>query len=966
MSRPMPSAGGRRLRLAATVVLLAAAPLSARATPVDFDLVGTAGGRAIGSEYAWLHIAATGQGTFVRFRPDSLTAAPLDSVAFTLRSGQVDTLWQSITANSYFSLASSYADLSLIDGSFASLTIRGNGITHSVNTLNTPVAGFDAVMAALNALTPGALDLVYDNAALPDFTPQDGCGNTSPAEFPNDARLPAKARSALVTRVRPNAVQAIQTVDPDHAGTTVANHMPIDQAVGRGIATLTSKGNFFGDGVTITIDNTAGVTTSDLRMDLYLDLYGPAADAAAQGALETAIQNLWGGHPTSGGQTLACNVNSTLTPGLTPPGTAGFHQVLLGNPNTTPAVTRGGCDVLGVPNQGATSIKMNTLPNPYATAPIYPHEAGHLMGLPDRYTSYYKQPDGTWSKDGGQTTEPVDALAMMLQPRFPGKTLSEIEAILAQDDITFVTVPLPGHENDVMGASSGTALQSDIDALAAKAGLVVDIPVGTVFCDKSNPAQNLVVTRERHVFVAKGQTRTIFGLWVACIDGHKEAPDFGIGLDLVPPLSQWTGYPAAAAMQKLLDYVNHNRLYCADQINTQDAIWDISEGTPPTPAESPLLVAAGVSLPPPPGFPHFFDPVTDGVTRSVLPRALFAPLIARSPGDVVTPGQNVALTGSSGMAVPGVSTSVGGWTLARPAGSAATLSQTNGPTSSFHADVRGNYRIGLHANVTALSESFAIDTVLDVTCADAYTETFESGTIRAGAPFHWVTTGDSLWMPYVYSHTGTYGIVAPTDPSHTSSTISTTVTLSAPGSLQFAYGVLTAVPTVAPSSLVDGVATSSALRFLVDGVVVGSFTNTVHWEIASFTIPAGTHTLTWNLHRDPMELAYAELDDIQFPLTTELTAVTPAPRQLLASLGPGRPNPVTRETFIPFTLPRAAHVQLAVYDLLGRQVARLADADFTVGTHEIRFDASSLPTGLYTVRILAGDFRAVRSLVRLR
>jgi hypothetical protein len=241
--------------------------------------------------------------------------------------------------------------------------------------------------------------------------------------------------------------------------------------------------------------------------------------------------------------------------------------------------------------------------------------------------------------------------------------------------------------------------------------------------------------------------------------------------------------------------------------------------------------------------------------------------------------------------------------------------------------------------------------------ADAYTETFESGSIRSGAPFHWVTGGDSLWMPYSFvHHTGAHCAAAPSDPSHLSSTLSTTITLSAPGTLQFSYivGITTA---------------GSALRFLMDGAVMATYTNTPQWQTATFTIPAGTHTLTWNLHKvTALSFDVAAIDDICFPLTAQLTGVQPTPPAAtrLASFGPFRPNPVTAETFIPFTLPRAAHVRLAVYDLLGRRIAQLADDDFTAGEHEIRFDASRLPPGLYSVRIEAGDLRAARSLVHLR
>jgi len=59
------------------------------------------------------------------------------------------------------------------------------------------------------------------------------------------------------------------------------------------------------------------------------------------------------------------------------------------------------------------------------------------------------------------------------------------------------------------------------------------------------------------------------------------------------------------------------------------------------------------------------------------------------------------------------------------------------------------------------------------------------------------------------------------------------------------------------------------------------------------------------------------------------------------------PNPFNPTTTVAYTLPRALHVRLTVHDLLGRQVATLADGLQTAGRHEARFEAGNLPSGLY-------------------
>ena len=54
------------------------------------------------------------------------------------------------------------------------------------------------------------------------------------------------------------------------------------------------------------------------------------------------------------------------------------------------------------------------------------------------------------------------------------------------------------------------------------------------------------------------------------------------------------------------------------------------------------------------------------------------------------------------------------------------------------------------------------------------------------------------------------------------------------------------------------------------------------------------------------------------------------------------PNPFNPSTVISCQLPVAGHVKLVVYDLLGREVAVLADGQFAAGEYSFRFDGSRL------------------------
>jgi type IX secretion system substrate protein len=70
------------------------------------------------------------------------------------------------------------------------------------------------------------------------------------------------------------------------------------------------------------------------------------------------------------------------------------------------------------------------------------------------------------------------------------------------------------------------------------------------------------------------------------------------------------------------------------------------------------------------------------------------------------------------------------------------------------------------------------------------------------------------------------------------------------------------------------------------------------------------------------------------------------------------PEPASGPTQISFELPEAAQVDLIVYDLAGREVARLPRELFTAGRHRVMFDVSKLTAGVYFYRLMAGEFSA--------
>jgi hypothetical protein len=75
------------------------------------------------------------------------------------------------------------------------------------------------------------------------------------------------------------------------------------------------------------------------------------------------------------------------------------------------------------------------------------------------------------------------------------------------------------------------------------------------------------------------------------------------------------------------------------------------------------------------------------------------------------------------------------------------------------------------------------------------------------------------------------------------------------------------------------------------------------------------------------------------------------------------PNPFNPVTSIGYTIGVVSRVRLAVYDLLGQQVAILVDEMKEPGTYTATFDGTGLASGLYVYKLISGGFSESRKMV---
>jgi len=83
-------------------------------------------------------------------------------------------------------------------------------------------------------------------------------------------------------------------------------------------------------------------------------------------------------------------------------------------------------------------------------------------------------------------------------------------------------------------------------------------------------------------------------------------------------------------------------------------------------------------------------------------------------------------------------------------------------------------------------------------------------------------------------------------------------------------------------------------------------------------------------------------------------------------LHPAYPNPFNPLTTISFDLPFQSHINMNIYNILGERVVVLMDGILTSGNHQIQWNASDFPSGIYFCRMQAGGFQQVQKLLLLK
>ncbi|MDP4174122.1 MAG: T9SS type A sorting domain-containing protein [Bacteroidota bacterium] len=81
------------------------------------------------------------------------------------------------------------------------------------------------------------------------------------------------------------------------------------------------------------------------------------------------------------------------------------------------------------------------------------------------------------------------------------------------------------------------------------------------------------------------------------------------------------------------------------------------------------------------------------------------------------------------------------------------------------------------------------------------------------------------------------------------------------------------------------------------------------------------------------------------------------------SLEQNYPNPFNPSTVIKYSISKASNVTLKVYNVLGKEIATLVNANQGAGEYSVSFDAKSLASGIYFYTISAGSYIETKKMI---
>jgi len=99
-------------------------------------------------------------------------------------------------------------------------------------------------------------------------------------------------------------------------------------------------------------------------------------------------------------------------------------------------------------------------------------------------------------------------------------------------------------------------------------------------------------------------------------------------------------------------------------------------------------------------------------------------------------------------------------------------------------------------------------------------------------------------------------------------------------------------------------------------------------------------------------------------VTTDVQSFSEMPEDFV--LSQNYPNPFNPTTSIAYAVPEESRVSLAVYNIVGEEIAVLVDEIKSPGSYKAEFNAENLPSGIYICSMSAGKFMSTRKMMLVK
>jgi beta-glucanase (GH16 family) len=141
--------------------------------------------------------------------------------------------------------------------------------------------------------------------------------------------------------------------------------------------------------------------------------------------------------------------------------------------------------------------------------------------------------------------------------------------------------------------------------------------------------------------------------------------------------------------------------------------------------------------------------------------------------------------------------------------------------------------------------------------------------------------------------------------------------------------------------------------------------NPVRWERATHTWDANNAQFVPDnvvFQNGRMVLCLTNPENVGFARVEQISSQKPTAFQLEQNY----PNPFNPSTAIRYQVSATSAVRLAVFDMLGRQVATLVNERQAAGSYQVTFNAANLASGTYFYRLQAGAFTETRKMMLVK